>query len=90
MPIVKDQKWPAIYITLQNYSENVQSAARTEDLPEMPSLIVFSASLLLDENSLFRKIFSLIRHLEFPVNSEAQRGQTMRIPSNHRGFHVYG
>ena len=89
MPSVKGQIWPAIFITPQNYSENDRSLSRTKNLTKMPSLIVFSASLLLDENSLLRKIFSLIRHLEFPVNSEAQRGQTMRIPSNRRDILAY-
>ena len=86
MPVVKGQKWPAIFLTPQNYSEIARSATRTEDLPQMPSLIAFLASLLRDEDSLFRKNISLIRHSEFPVNFEAQSGQTMRIVSNHRGF----
>ena len=89
MPVIKGQKWTAIFLTPQNYSEIARSAARTDNLGDTPSLIAIPASLLRDMNTLFPKNISLIRHLEFPVNSEAQSGQTMGIGSNHWGVHAY-
>ena len=90
IPAVKGRKWPAIIKTLQNYSENNRSAARTENRPKDPSLIDIWASLLLDLNSLFRKNFSLLSEFEFPVNFEAQFTQTPRITSEQGGIHAYG
>ena len=90
MPITKDQKSPAILLTRQNYSENDRSPARTENLLQDGSPITISASLLLVLNSLFPKIFSLIRDLKFPVNFEAQITRTPCIAPNRTGIHVYG
>jgi len=90
MPVVKGQKWPAIFLTPQNYSEIARSATRTEDLPQMPSLIEVSTSQLMDMSSLFPNIFSLITNLDYPVNFEARNGQTPRITCNDRGIHTYG
>ena len=86
IPVIKGQKWTAIFLTPQNYSENGSSATRTDNLGGTPPQTAFSSSLLRDMNTLFLKNISLIRHSEFPVNFEAQSGQTMRIVSNHRGF----
>jgi hypothetical protein len=90
MPVVKGQKWPAIFLTPQNYSENTRSAARTDILGDTPPQIAFSPSLLWDFNSLFPNNFSLIPDFKFPDNFEAQRVQTIGIGSNYRGIHVYG
>ena len=86
---VKGQKWPAIIKTPQNYSENNRSAARTENLPQDPSLIAIWASQLLDLNSLFRKNFSLLSDFEFPVNFEAHFTQIPRIAIEQGGIHAY-
>ena len=90
MPVVKGQKWPAIFLTPQNYSENAQSATRTDNPGGTPSLIEVSTSQLMDMSSLFPNIFSLITNLDYPVNFEARNGQTPRITCNDRGIHTYG
>lgn len=72
----KGQKWPAIFLTPQDYSEIACSPTRTENLPEMLSLIVISISLLMKLNSLLSKNFSLLINLEFPVNFDAQITRT--------------
>ena len=64
IPVVKGQKWPAILLTPQNYSENTRSATRTDNLGDTPSQIAILASLLRDMNTLFPKIFSLITDLD--------------------------
>ncbi len=46
MPIVKDQKWPAIFLTSQNSTENGRSLARTPDLTQDGTLIAVWDSLL--------------------------------------------
>ncbi len=89
MTIVKRQKWPAILITLQNYSENYRSLSRTENLVKMPSLITRITSLLLKLNSLFLKKISLLSDFKFPVNFRLRITQTPRITSNHRGIRAY-
>ncbi len=90
MPVIKGQKWPAILLTPQNYSENTRPATRTDNLGDTPSLIAILTSLLRDLRSLFPKIFSLITDLEYPVNIEARNGQIPRITCNDRGIHAYG
>ena len=76
----KGQRKPSIFLTPLNYSEIGGSPTRTKSLPETPSLIVFSVSLLMKTNSLFRKNFSLIPDLKFPVNFEAQMDKTYESP----------
>lgn len=49
----KRQTTPTTFITPLNYSENKRSAARTEILPQYPTLIAILTSLLLRSNSLF-------------------------------------
>ena len=90
IPVVKGQKWPAIFLTPQNYSEIARSATRTDNLGDTPLQIAFSTSQLMDLSSLFPKIFSLITDLEYPVNFEARNGQTLIMDSADRGIHTYG
>ena len=84
MSVVKDQRWPAIFLTPLNYSETDGSPARTKFLFQDGYLIVIIASLLLNLVSLFRENFSLLPYFDFPVNFEA------RITLNRRGIHAYG
>ena len=73
MPANKGHKWPAIFLTPQNYSEIARSATRTDNLGGRPSLIEVSTSQLMDMSSLFPNIFSLITNLDYPVNFPVSR-----------------
>ena len=89
MPVNKGQRWPAIILTPQKYSENAGSQARTANRWESRSLIAFWASLLWKQNSLFRKNSSLLSEFKFPVNFGEPKSQTQRTASNHGGIHAH-
>ena len=69
-PTNKGQTTPTTLRTSLDYSESSRAGTRTENLAtDHPTRHQ-------NNRSLFRKNFSLIRHPEFPVNSEAHLPKT--------------
>ena len=86
-PADKGQTTPTTLRTPLDYSEIAGAYGRTENLTtEHPNQHPNSRSLLTNMNSLFRKNFSLLCVLEFPVNFEAHFPRTYESPLLPVGF----
>ena len=80
-PANKGQNPPTILRTPLDYSEIAKAGTRTESMAaERPNAHENGRSLLMDINSLFRKNFSLLCVLKFPVNFEARSSKKKESP----------